>query len=351
MNTDVNPFEPWRPAGPEQHQQSSTPGEPGSQKSLKDRVVDWLKNQQSSTPGEPGSPDGTGSPPPNAARLVSSLQSQPSSHTPLGGRALRPDEITVLLFFVALGLAGAMSLASLPGSHVTRVGAACLSAALGVGAGISLARNRRWPVRVGCVIGGLGLAALAWWFVPTTRGISLWSVQSEVASLQALPAGDIEGYRQGRRLRAEMAEQFPSFKADLERLARDWFQQTADRAVAQANTLLPSDPAAVSAKLQQLDRDLFSLDDQSRPHYALVKARLLAARRQAVLARLEAARKQGLALWRQDRYQELVQSAERLAAEMGIEADAVGEKTALVSFYDSSRALGALARAAGKMGP
>jgi hypothetical protein len=169
MTPDVNPFEPWRPA-------------------------------------EPG----------------------PLKRAPqLSEKANGPPPLLVVLG-ISLVLLGAIAFAQLSFSHAPRILSALLLVGLGAGAAISAARPWGWCERLGCLSAGVGLAALAWWFVPTTEGLSLWSAQRGadrlVAELEAMPACDTTGYLKGSAEREQLIAQFPEYRQLLQRPADAWIE-------------------------------------------------------------------------------------------------------------------------------
>src|SRR5262245_4680190 len=139
MTRDVNPFEPWRPA-------------------------------------EAG---------------------RPKREPQLSEKTNGPQPLLVVLG-IGLVLLGVIAFAQLPFSHAPRILSALLLVGLGTGAATSAARPWGWRVRLSCLGAGAGLATLAWWFVPTTEGLNLWSAQRGVdrlvAELEAMPACDTAAY-------------------------------------------------------------------------------------------------------------------------------------------------------------
>jgi hypothetical protein len=316
-------------------------------------------------------------------------------------------------------------LVTLPGDNVTRIGGTLLPVALGLVVGISATRKSGWVVRLSWVAGGLGLGVLAWWFVPTLTGRSLWSAHQEAkryrtwldalppgdldayrkgalgrgnflesfpsfadevrdaekawasrsaevleADLKALPAGDLNayrksaparselanyfpvvrsrlhqaeadwgersaeaevtelrqvkagdtaGYRKGSQQRAKLGEWFPALQPQLRAEEMAWGERTTEDAMAQADALLKTDPANASLHLQRLTHDLTELG-----LLPAVEQRLRAARRRALLARLENARLKVRALVAEDRFQAAAELARQLEEQVAGEAKAVG---------------------------
>src|SRR5205085_2634793 len=89
----------------------------------------------------------------------------------------------------------------LPRGHGGRVGAAVLS--LGLGLGIGILWKGRWLTRLAGIGAGVGLAAAAWWFVPTSQGLSLWSAHAEAEvlaeHLRQTPTCDVAAFRKEQK--------------------------------------------------------------------------------------------------------------------------------------------------------
>jgi hypothetical protein len=350
MPRDVNPFEPWRPA-------ADHPG------------PDW---EQRSMP-VPGHPNQIGTPRPGIARLL------------IWG---------VLLAGLIIALIAA---AQVPEGHFTRVLAVYLALALAWLAGTALMRKQKWLAGLWWLTGGGIAAVLAWWFVPTTGGVSLWAAQREanrlVAALEAQPAEEIDGLQSGQAERTQLWLSFPQFRPHMQEAESNWasravqiqrgklewlppgdfagfrrehwmcqqlaslfpqFQQHIDAAklawiersvqatVAEASPLVKIDPAQASTRLQQTAAALAALGGD----YEGQQAQLLPLRKQALQARLEATRKDVKALLANDRIQEAADLARRLDDEAGPEAGMVGLQTDLSQFRESCAFLAELARRA-----
>src|SRR5262249_27030784 len=194
---NVNPFEPWRPTGldipPPLH--TGRPWRPPAPPRAFEEVPLVV---------EPADP----APPPN--KRVDKPAKRPSE--PEGRQQRRrpsslpksPSNLRIVLgMFFVLGTLGLFGLGYLGGTHLPRVFTALLAVAVGFTLGISVFQRRSWYVRLGWIASGLALAGLAGWFVPTARGVSLWSAYRQVAELRALPAGDVSGYVNGAAARKE----------------------------------------------------------------------------------------------------------------------------------------------------
>jgi hypothetical protein len=192
MTPDVNPFEPWRPA-------------------------------------EPGR-----------------LEREPQ----LPEKANEPQPLLVALG-IGLLLLGVIAFTQLPFSHAPRILSALLLVGLGAGTAISAGRPWGWRLRLSCLGAGVGLAALAWWFVPTTEGLSLWSAQRGAdrlaAELEAVPAGDTAGYLKGSTERERLIAQFSDYRTLLQRPADAWMERSVSKWKDDLANLPEQDFAALEA--------------------------------------------------------------------------------------------------------
>jgi hypothetical protein len=247
MTRDSNPFEPWRPP-PER-----TPTEPRQPPESEQR--DTLR------------------------RLA--FERWPSVTSPQG---LLPSNWLTLFVLVCLGAFGAYLLFALPGHHLPRIAFTLLALALGFGVALSLPNWRRWRTRLACLGAGLGAAALAWWFVPTTNGRNLWTAQAEasecVADLDELAAGDGLGYEAKQKARQALCLDFPEFRPRIEEAERSWLDRSIPYWASALANLAPGDytgiqnlrpnyqhfpkdpvPAAETAWLERTYRHLAPGDD------------------------------------------------------------------------------------------
>lgn len=268
MKGRVNPFEPWRPAEvnvpPPLH--ASRPWRPplpprAAEEPLVVEPVD-----------EPPAPKKSAAKPKAKPPRRERQRPQPAPRTP--PRGLRADEKIVLGIIFLLVLLGLAGLGWLGGTHLPRVFVTLLAVAVGFTVGISLARRRGWHTRLGWMAGGLAVAGLAGWFVPTMQGVSLWSAYRQVSELQALPAGDIAGYTRGVAERKQLVAEFPNFAEDVTTAEHGWLRRTVDAAIEDADRTLETDPIKALTNLQQTNTALARLD-----HYSLVRKELEAAQR------------------------------------------------------------------------
>ncbi|HEY7156204.1 MAG TPA: hypothetical protein VH575_19720 [Gemmataceae bacterium] len=277
MKGNVNPFEPWRPVElkvpPPLH--ASRPWRPPAPPA---RVV------EAEPPFvEPADP----APPPNKrADRQANDRRKPACGACASRRKpttpLRTDQRVVLGMFFVLGALGLLGLSYLGGTHSPRVFTALLAVDAGFTVGISVFRRRSWYVRLGWMAGGLALAGLAGWFVPTTHGINLWSAYRQVDALRVLPAGDVAGYRNGAAARKEVVSEFPTFAEDMAIAEQAWLRRTVDAAIEDADRKLETDPDKALADLHHLDEALTPLE-----HYAPVRKEIEAARQRALRASLK----------------------------------------------------------------
>jgi hypothetical protein len=172
--------------------------------------------------------------------------------------------------------------------------------------------------------GGLALAGLAGWFVPTTDGVSLWSAYRQVDRLRTLPPGDVAGYLHGQAARREVVSEFPTFAADIAEGEYAWLHRTVDAGIEDADRLMETDPTRASVQLQKLIRDLTPLE-----HFPLVQGELQAARKRALLARVKAAQEEIDELANNKQWGSVVKRQASLMDELVAEARAVGADTEL----------------------
>jgi hypothetical protein len=266
---NVNPFEPWRPAGldvpPPLH--ASRPWRPPAPAHVFEEVPLVV---------EPADPP---SPPNKPAKRLDEPERRQCRRRPCSLSKPVANLRVVLGMLFVLGTLGLVGLGYLGGTHLPRVFIGLLAIAAGFILGISVLHRRNWYVRLGGIASGLALAGLAGWFVPTVRGVSLWSAYRQVDELRALPAGDVAGYVNGTAARKELVSEFPTFAEDVTAAEQAWLRRTADAAIEDADRKLETDPDKALANLQQLNTALARLE-----HYALVRKELEAAQQRALRA-------------------------------------------------------------------
>src|SRR5262245_60577337 len=98
---------------------------------------------------------------------------------PDGSGERRSDRWVFVLGAVVLAVAGLTWMSQVPDIHWPRVFGVLMALGLGLWVGICLARRQEWHVRAYCLAAGVGGACLAWWFVPTSAGLSLYAAKQE----------------------------------------------------------------------------------------------------------------------------------------------------------------------------
>jgi hypothetical protein len=182
-----------------------------------------------------------------------------------------------------------------------------------------MTRLRR-RVRLAATAAGIGLAAAAWYFVPTTTGYSLVGATGEIDALAALPVGDTDGYRAWRDRRADVLTAYPDLKARADGAERAWLDRTVDQLVAEADARLGDDPLGATTRLRLAAAEL----GQAKGFVA-VRGRLTEARKRALRAAVEAARHEALGVVKKkkgdpDCMRAAAAVARRLQADFGDEA-------------------------------
>jgi hypothetical protein len=208
-------------------------------------------------------------------------------------RAVWPSAVALVLALGALVAAAVYLGRQWPPGHVTRVVGVVVPLALGLWAGIWLARRRTGFARLVLILAGGGLAGLAWWFVPTTGGLTLQAAQSErdhlLAELEALPLGDIARYTAIRSQSQKLANQFPLLGAEVQQAETSWLDRSRPRCL-EAIQELPAGEVATFRGLQDdyrllADARLAVTDFRDRAAKGQSMNDLLAQAEQAWLAR------------------------------------------------------------------
>src|SRR5262249_42524063 len=161
---------------------------------------------------QPVPPD-TSPPPGSPDRPAAKPSEAPSAPRPPSAPA---EGLWVYAVLVALTLPALVGIVLLPTGHFTRVLGVLAVVELASAFAILFFRRRRWKAGLGCVGAGLVLAVAAWFLVPTSQGLSLWSAYGEVerltAELDELPPGDMGGFTKGAGERADLVKTFPQFR-------------------------------------------------------------------------------------------------------------------------------------------
>jgi hypothetical protein len=313
----------------------------------------------------------------------------------------RPNRRGYWPLVACLAVTGVVWVARTPWVHASRILAVLLVVALALRPLVPTVRRNDWPLACFWATVGTVLALLAWWMVPTTEGLSLWTAGQEAdrhaATLETLPADDLKGFQEGHTARQRLVGQFPEFgprladaelawgkgaiqaaagevekvpagefggyragrparealrqefgslRQPLDEAERAWLEGTVTAVLTATAPLLKSDPLQASRRLRQAATDVAECGD-----YPSAQDRLLAARKQAVAAGLNAAKRQGRALVGADRYQAAAQAANRLQEDFGDEVAAVGMTAEFGQVRQSYEFLADLARQAGKRDP
>ena len=87
-------------------------------------------------------------------------------------RGMRGDRWLVAILWLNLFLLSLIAFNQLPPNHAPQIISVGVLIGLGLTLGISVACTQHWILRVVLGLAGLGAAAPAWWFVPTTGGLS-----------------------------------------------------------------------------------------------------------------------------------------------------------------------------------
>jgi hypothetical protein len=166
------------------------------------------------------------------------------------------------------------------------------------------------------------------------------SVDKMIEQMKSILAGDETAFRKDRDKRTLLANLFPSLKPQLRRGETGWAERTVDAGIKEADALIRSDPDKASLRLQQVSR-MLSENELGN----VEEGRLWTARRKAMLARLELAKREALALVAKEKeardgFRLAAQRARRVFEEMENEAGVVGLAAALKEFRDGYVFLG-----------
>ena len=143
-----------------------------------------------------------------------------------------------------------------------------------------------------------------------------------------------------------LSRELSALAEQVEQAEQDWLKRTADAGIARAIATQATDPGRASTDLRKLAQTL-----ATRRSYHLVAPRILGARRNALAARLDAAKKECRDLLKQERYQDAAAAAELLVAEFDKEAADVGLLKDLAQVSQAYGFLSDLSRQAGKPRP
>jgi hypothetical protein len=241
----------------------------------------------------------------------------------------------------AVSVAGVWLSVNLPPTNWTRIVGILLPPGVAVLLGIVLGR-RRWAVYLVWLCLAAGLSALAWWFVPTTQGLTFWDATRRLAQLEEVATNDRTAFLSRHAACVEVADQFPYLAKTVEAIRERWAADTVKAALAEAQSQLPGDPAGASRQLRQLQDDLLRVgyfsDQQGGANPSLGVARdraaLRQARRQVLDCRVAAAAEELAALEKERQYAAIDALRERLEAEWGQEARAIGTDNRFYELQD-----------------
>jgi hypothetical protein len=231
---------------------------------------------------------------------------------------------------LALVSLGVISLAAslyftLPGVNLPRIAGILVPPVVAMALALRQWSRRAWYVHLAWHVIAVALAALAWWFMPTTRGLTYWEARHRLTQLDQVAAGDLAEFLPRHAACQEAADQFPDLAARTTAIRDKWTGDTVEAAVAEAQALLPGDPVGASARLKSVRDDLALLSDSPK---------LTKARQRVVSLRLEAAAEELAALETEKKFPQIDQLRERLAADWGEEAKAVKLEGELHKFLE-----------------
>lgn len=150
-------------------------------------------------------------------------------------------------------------------------------------------------------------------------------------------------YAAARKVR-DVAQTCQDWSATTAGAEERWVNRTIAAALKANVQSLRDDPEAASRDLQQSARTLVDYGA-----FAAAQERLLVARRQALLGRLELARRQGRTLLIDDHYQAALSAAVQFEKDCSAEAQAVGVNDELIKFRAANAFLVELAQRANKV--
>jgi hypothetical protein len=158
------------------------------------------------------------------------------------------------LFFlgVCVVVAAVVAFTQLPAAQAPRILTALLLLAIGTGAAVTTFHKRGWRVRLACLGVGVVSAVLAWWFVPTTGGLNLWSAGRDAdrlaTELDQLPAGDGTGFLKRRAEQEPLVAQFPEFRQRLQQASDAWIERSMTKWQGELGDLTDQDYAGLETR-------------------------------------------------------------------------------------------------------
>ena len=241
MSNEINPFEPWRPKP-----------DPGGESTRPRRLP---------------------------SRADTQAQERDGWEELHQARKLREVMIGFTSFFLIGGIALTVPLG---GQHVSRVAATAFLLWLGLFFALIVMRKHQVRTRLLTVAAGVLTAGVAWIFVPTTGGVSLWQAHRELAAVRHLPEDDPAGFLSGAKSRGLAASEFPALKDDFQLAEGAWGQRFWAAEAERIEQLRPEDPLEAMKQLRDV-RDIL----YSTPGFSVVLDSLTEARREALLSHLD----------------------------------------------------------------
>jgi hypothetical protein len=233
---------------------------------------------------------------------------------------LDPGSRAGLFLLLLLLAAGTLALAALGSAHHLRIFAAL--GLLGIGCGVCIGQPRwSWPVRLGWVGAGVLGALAARWFVPTTNCVSLWQAGGLAAETEAIPVLDHRRFYLDARHRKAAMKEFPEFAAEIRAAERAWVRRAAAAAIEATESQLERDPLRAARELREL---VWSLSHTDRDHWTEVREDLRPIRQKAVRACVQRLRKEGEVLIAHGEFTAVSQKSEQALAEWWDEVREVG---------------------------
>jgi hypothetical protein len=309
MKGNVDPFEPWRPAEasvppPVRATQPWRPSPPPPRKAAVEEPpfvepVEPLRNKRPPRSTEPQNRKGQ----------------------PCQGRTPVSQLFAMGVFFLLVVL-GIVSADWFRVTHLPRL--VVLGVSAGMLAGMALNRRRSWQTRLTWMAIALTLAGISAWFVPTLRGVNLWSAYRQVDELRTLPAGAVADFLRTAPERKKLIEEFPTFAANVRAAEQDWLRRSVDEAIDNADRQLEREPHQALADLQRFNDELARLE-----HYALVRKDLDAARQRALQACRKVALHEVEDLLDKKQFAAVAKRGAFWADALTVQAQALGEQTDL----------------------
>jgi hypothetical protein len=184
-------------------------------------------------------------------------------------------------------------LVTLPLSHWPRI----LGTAAPLATAIVLGFIWRRSPRIVAHLVGLAVAVVtafaAYWFVPTTAGISRWSTDQQVAALEATPARDLTELQRRRGLAQRATIEFAGPQPRIDAALVGWLSRSTDACLSEVEALKREERFAdAEARID----DMGGIFEQVQPAIGFGRGDVLALQRRLAQARLELAQDELAAL-------------------------------------------------------